>query len=599
MTGFSAKGDMNIKACQFFRVRVLSQMYRLSVAAFILLLPSMSMAQTVSSGLLLGEGLEHWQLALPMKSGKADRKGWIRMLESNRATLVNKGYLEAAFQLADTTADSLLNVLVHTGPRYRWDSLSLSSGISMSIRNKLGIRSPLFRNSMISPSRVEEHKKDMVEYMAAHGYPFASVYLDTLSVGMGRISAILQLTKGPQILYDTLLIKGTAKLKPAFLSALLEIKPGEPYDEEAIRSIKNRVQQLPYLTLTQSPEIQYSMGRATLYLPINARSVNQVDGVVGLLPNETRQNRLLLTGEFNLKLFNLFSSGKQLNVQWMRQRPLSQLLNLSYLHPRLFRSPIDVRLKFDFLKEDTTFINIDRRVSLGYNFKSGANLQVITGIKTSDVLGTTSSPSISAVRIVSYGLSYQWSGLNDWLYPKKGWYIDITALAGNRRRQQRPATSTAAEPSELTLSTTQWTFQGNIVRYFRFSNAFSLMTRAQSGWTETPELLQNELFRLGGLMSFRGFNENYFFASRYAVGTVEARYFLEATTYTFVFVDQGYVYFDLDQSFLEDSPLGLGFGFSFASGPGVFNFVYALGRDQGQRMQVNLSKIHFGFISRF
>lgn len=543
--------------------------------------------------------MKQWQFTVKTSKGVVDEVNIIKTLEAKRNELVSKGFLEAYFKLDQSQSDSSMVAHVHTGPKYRWDTVQLSKGINLAARNKLGLKQPLYKNEVISPSELESQKKKIVDYMAANGYPFAQVYLDTLQIEDAKVSAILQLEPGPQILYDTVLIKGNAKLKASFLSSLLEIKPGEPYNEEAIRAIKNRIQQLPYLSLTQSPELQYSMGRATLYLPLNARSVNQVDGVVGLLPNEQQQNRLLLTGEFNLKLHNLFASGKQLSVQWMRQRPLSQLLNLSYLHPRLFRSPIDVRLKFDFLKEDTTFINIDRRLSLGYNFKSGASLSVISGIKTSSVLGNSNVPGISSVRLVSYGLGYQWNKLSDWLYPRKGWQVDLSALAGTRRRESQAQDISSSSLNTLTSVSTQWTLQAHFSGYFRLSKSLTLLSRWQSGVMETPDLLQNELFRLGGLMSFRGFNENYFFASRYGVGTLEARYFLEPTTYTFLFIDQGYVFFDVGQSFVEDTPLGLGFGFSFASGPGVFNFVYALGRDQNQRMQVNLSKIHFGFISRF
>ena len=70
--------------------------------------------------------------------------------------------------------------------------------------------------------------------------------------------------------------------------------------------------------------------------------------------------------------------------------------------------------------------------------------------------------------------------------------------------------------------------------------------------------------------------------------------------YVFLFADQAYLRRALPQDpYPRDTPTGLGAGLSFRTGAGQFQFVYALGRSQQQRLSLSAGKIHFGITSRF
>jgi hemolysin activation/secretion protein len=127
-----------------------------------------------------------------------------------------------------------------------------------------------------------------------------------------------------------------------------------------------------------------------------------------------------------------------------------------------------------------------------------------------------------------------------------------------------------------------------------------LLTRLKAGSLfNNNNIFLNDLHRIGGLKTLRGFNENNFFASRYGVATLEYRLYTDETSYLLLFYDQGYIYNQLDIQHREDLPLGFGAGLSFLTRAGVFNFVYSLGASSSQKLNFNLSKIHFGLVSRF
>ena len=54
-------------------------------------------------------------------------------------------------------------------------------------------------------------------------------------------------------------------------------------------------------------------------------------------------------------------------------------------------------------------------------------------------------------------------------------------------------------------------------------------------------IFQNEMFRLGGLTTIRGFNEESIFASSYGIGTVEYRYLYEKNANIRLFSDIGLI----------------------------------------------------------
>jgi outer membrane protein assembly factor BamA len=115
----------------------------------------------------------------------------------------------------------------------------------------------------------------------------------------------------------------------------------------------------------------------------------------------------------------------------------------------------------------------------------------------------------------------------------------------------------------------------------------------------------NDLFRLGGLNSLRGFGENQFYTNAYGVGTLEFRQFTGPEGYVFVFADQAvlqaYQPSNLALGRSLDQPTGLGAGISFRTAAGLFQFVYSVGRSSfaGQQLGLSSSKIHFGLTSRF
>jgi outer membrane protein assembly factor BamA len=313
---------------------------------------------------------------------------------------------------------------------------------------------------------------------------------------------------------------------------------------------------------------------------------------------------MLVTGQFNLLLQNLFGTGKELNMEWQRIKPLSQLLNLAYFHPNLLNSPLNVGTSFHLLKEDTTFLNRDLSLELTLNKGKFSDIKLFTNLKSASLLSTTQYrtaeflPNYADFTLNTYGIGYRWSNLNDFIYPTRGHNFEIEGSVGNKKIKRN-----ISLPQELYSNISERSLQYNTIaaisNYMELRRNIVFMSKFRAGLVENENLFLNDLYRLGGLRTLRGFNENFFFASHFATATLEARLLFEEQSYFFVFLDQGWLKYNLANNEFEDKPTGLGIGLNLALEGGIFNFVYALGNSKLQTIGIQTSKIHFGYISRF
>src|SRR5690606_25384173 len=139
----------------------------------------------------------------------------------------------------------------------------------------------------------------------------------------------------------------------------------------------------------------------------------------------------------------------------------------------------------------------------------------------------------------------------------------------------------------------------NIGTYIPLGNRSTFLVRARGAYLLNENMFRNEIYRIGGLKTLRGFNEQSIFASAYVVGTAEYRFILEENSNVFVFFDQAIYEDRTDEKTLSDTPFGFGAGINFETNAGIFSLTYALGKQLENPVEIRSGKIHFGFISFF
>ena len=113
----------------------------------------------------------------------------------------------------------------------------------------------------------------------------------------------------------------------------------------------------------------------------------------------------------------------------------------------------------------------------------------------------------------------------------------------------------------------------------------------------SDNILTNELFRIGGINSIRGFNEESIFASLYSIVNIEYRYAVNSSSYLFSISDLGYFEDQLNNTSQQLYSLGLGYAFS--TNFGLLNLSYAIGKSNNQTFELNNSRFHIKISSFF
>ncbi|MCS6820265.1 MAG: BamA/TamA family outer membrane protein [Microscillaceae bacterium] len=513
----------------------------------------------------------------------------------------NAGYLETQLHSLHHTGDTIL-LQLQTNSMYRWKKLGKGNLPNDVFSNFFSKKNDL-AGKPFSWNEVQVLQNQILNYAENIGYPFATIQLDSIQFDNYQISASWHWQAGKLFFFDTLQIKGNAKVKTNFLKKYLRLYPDQVYNQKKIEKAQKIIYQIPFVQVEKPLSIRFEQNVAKPLLTLNHRKINQFDGILGLLPNEERQNSLLLTGELNLKLHNLFGQGILLKAEWQRLQTNAQNLNLQYEHPVILGSVIDLQAQLQLLQQDSSFLNVERKASILYRFLSNDRLSLDISLRTSR-LGTTlqnrneNAIFLSNTDFLSTGLGYQWNGVDNIFYPKQGSKGSLQVQIGNKTLTQ----TTAVPDSIFRLfrsPTVQVLAKADIEKYMPIRKKNILLLRLQVGIIANENLFLNDLFRVGGLNSLRGHNQNFFFASQYGIFTCEYRMFSAENSYFFVFYDQAYLQRHIQNFTQTDYPLGIGLGASFAVKAGIFNIAYALGQAQEQPLAFNRAKIHFGLISRF
>lgn len=533
----------------------------------------------------------------------ADSLAALQVVNDLLSALHNDGYLLAT--LADFQAiEEVLEATLEIGERFEW--LALKAGnLDKDLMRRAGFRQKLFANKIFRYSAVARLQDKLLEYAEQNGYPFAQVRIDSLHISGSHIGGVINFDQGPPITFDSLDVKSDLFIRSKFLGSFLDIKMGSPYNHKRIETLNQSLATIPYLKLAEAPTLTFQNSEATLHLKFSKRRINQIDGIIGFLPNANNDNQLLITGQFDIELYNPFGSGKMIGLHWRKQNVETQTLNLEYEHPNVLSSPLGARLEFDFLKQDTSFTKRDLNLELSYRMGGSGSFTIFTRqqatnlISTRNLEGITRLPDVINSELASYGVGFRWNSLDDIFLPKQGLSFALNAAVGNKKL--KPVTQIPRDLLVgLDLKNLQYDLSLSFEKHTSIGQNLILLNRLSGGLLLNDRLFRNDAIRLGGLNSIRGFNENFFFATRYATTTAEARLFFDEFSYFSLFTDVGVVYEDFSEVPVTDYPIGIGAGISFSTDAGIFNFVYALGRsDIAGTLSLNQSKIHFGFTSRF
>jgi outer membrane protein assembly factor BamA len=443
----------------------------------------------------------------------------------------------------------------------------------------------------------------IVQYLENHGYPFASVSLQTEWENDTTPLYRMSIDRGRYTKVDSIVLKGNLKLSKSFLWPYLGLRRKAPYSEKTVQEVAEKLNALHFATVIQPPEIAFEDDKTLLYIYLDKRSVNRFDGYIGFEPVSELTGKLAINGELSLALQNVFHIGERMSLEWRSSERYSQYLNVAADFPYLFRTRFGLDGRFRLDKQDTTYLTLNYGFGIPYHFRHDSYLRPYIDVTRSQLLnpsGSNSRPDTSCMgyRKILYGLDLRVTQV-DYLYnPSRGFDIGANIAAG-RRTLEPGRQYSDAETATMDLVKTSYRITGGVTGYIPVYKQFVLMMRVQAGSMLSGPHYQNEMFKIGGEGQIRGFRENELYASTYLLYTAEFRYLFGRNSDVHAFFDGGVYEQQGYHNYLFDTPFGFGLGVNIGVRSGVFYFEYALPRQMGNKISFKTGKIHFGVKVKF
>lgn len=515
--------------------------------------------------------------------------------------LHQKAFLTASTD-SITIDSSYYHIYIQLGKAYKWTTLT-NKNIDEEILSKIGFRDKLYNNKPFNENQLKNFFKKVILFYENNGYPFASIKLDSIQINDNKLSAQLFIEKNRLYKIDSVVIHGDAAISDRYIKNYIRIKEGDIYNEASIRKISARIKELPFVIEEKKWKVIFTENKSKILIYLKKKKASRFDGILGLLPDE-ETGKLRLTGDVKLNLINSFHNGEKIEFNWRAIQENTQDLKFNVIYPFLVNTPLGLDYNFKLYKKDTTFIDVGHKIGIRYILKGNNYFKVFYHNKSSSLLSQsgfatlTVLPSYADVSSQLYGIEMHNTKLDYLLNPRKGHSITFSGSLGNKKIKQNPQIDKKLY-KDLDLKSTLYNTDLTIDYYFPISKRSVIKLASKNGYTFNENLFDNELLRIGGLLTLRGFDEESIFASAYTIETIEYRFILEQNSYIFLFADGAYYENDGPNEFISDRPIGFGAGMSFETKAGIFSISYAIGKQFDNPIKFSSAKIHFGFVNFF
>ena len=527
------------------------------------------------------QAIKHRKLPKSIKMDTSDMDAFKKEIKELKFTLIELGYFLHEVHIQDSVEE------VHVNLNEKFNRIFLID--SSEFRANILIKKA--KPHYFSPKQLSNYLKEKTEKYVNSGYPFAQIILDSTSIDSLTIKATLNISKGNYYVLNKIHVKGDSSISLNTVQSIIGISIGDPYIEDEVIRIDQRIEQNSFINKIKPAEILYTKEGFEIFLYLKSDKVSFLRGAIGLQPNPVSQ-KMTLTGELNLKLENTLKKGELLKLNWRSIKPQTQRLKIDMNYPFLFQSPFGVASNFLLYKRDSTFMDLNAEINVSYTLKNGirfrAHYKYINSNILSGAANSTEFQFLSSYSTNSYGISLEKSDIDNLVNPSKGRVYNTKLYLG-----QRTLHSDSGSVSNVTYSG-HMTYR----EYIPFFKRNVFVIGASFDFYSSPTIYQNELFRFGGLNTLRGFNEEELFSSTKGQLTLEYRFLLDQNSNIFIFYDQC-IYENNSLSYYRDNPFGFGAGISFGSKIGVFNITYALGKQFTNAIDFRSSKIHFGYTAYF
>jgi len=432
------------------------------------------------------------------------------------------------------------------------------------------------------------------------GYPFSFIYLNNWEIKQDTLYASMNYWKGPYTIFDSLILSDKGIVRYYVISRYTGISKGEVYNHQLFQNMDELLNSSPYVSLIQPSKLFFKPQKADIYIFPKKKSTSTFDALVAMGGDED-QTKLIFTGHINMSLINRMAFGESMKLKWQRMINNTQELNSEVVLPYLFKSIVGIDASMDLFKADSLYLNTMPTIGLRV-YGIGVNYSRIFFQEATSILLTNSVNQWNPYVHRNIGFNVHWQRLDQFFLPRKGYLLDATLKYGNHKIEIQPI------KANLTSEFLEGSMEFN--HYKSIGSLFVIKSDVRMLWMNKFNIKLgdsnvlyryslNEMSRIGGVNSLRGFDEQSIYTNSYGLIGEEIRFMLDANSALFAFWNAAWYQANtisyINESFLH----GIGAGIFLTTNGGLFQLSYAIGKFGGENFNTGSSKIHISYISRF
>ena len=543
----------------------------------VLLFPLMMAAQEIKSYRIFNN-LE------VSKSDKTNSNNLKDIVNDVLLSKIQEGYFNSSID-STRIINKNLEIYMKTG------SLINVNEIKVNINDQLSLK---LREDFISkkkyfdPTELSSKIRKWIVLMNNNGFPFAEFEFKNYEIIDSKINLECNLISGPLVRIDSLINPEISKKELMLVSKIINIKNGDVFNLSEIYKISENIRKSVFLKEIKPPAYEFVDNFASVYTYVKTESKNSVNGLIGIQPSENE--KIQFTGNVSLNFLNALSFGETLKLNWRKMFNSSQNLISEFSIPFIFKTNIEIMGGLDMIKKDSSFFNLNSKFILNYRLNSNLTSGFLFAKNNSTNLLQS---NYSSTTVNSFGFTADLKKTNNKYNPSKG-YLFKTELSYGWKQ-----TYTNDTTSNNILRTPNFNGKLEIDTYWDIIRRTTLKMKLTGSIIQNDILYENELIRIGGYKTIRGFNEESIMVSSFILSNFEFRYLLDEKSNVFIFSDFAWTESKTNEFLKEEYYQSFGFGTNISMKNGLLTFIYGIGRKLDNPFLIRTGKIHLGFTSYF
>ena len=448
--------------------------------------------------------------------------------------------------------------------------------IRVNSESKVYLENFKIKNNTISTpiSDLQSTLYNISEKLDKQGKSFSKVQLKNINIIDKTLFANLFINQSKKRVVNKIIIKGYENFPKSYLKNYFNIKPNTIINHHKIKEISKTSKNLHFIKEIKSPEILFTKDSTLIYLYLNKKKNNSFEGIVNFASKENGD--VLFNGNINLSLNNILDTGEKFELFWNSIGEEKQEFKLSTEIPYIFNSKFTPQISFSIYKQDSTFLSTKFNSKLFYDINNKTRFSLTYTSESSENLNKNLDNNNKIKTFSNYFIGFQF----EYKLPKNDFFLnDKFSLEVNPTLGKRKTDNESSNQFKIETSTS-YIWDLNIRN--------SIYIKNRIGYLSSDTLINNELFRIGGANSIRGFNEQSLITNNYNYFNLEYRYLTSKKSFIYTITDIG----KIKVNSKNENILGLGIGYFFTANKSLINISTSLTKTKSQTTDFNALKLN-------